>query len=59
MYQKGDSSMFKRVVAVVFLQLMRYLKFSIKFNSAGFEEQEEPYLQADLEGLFEAHLKPC
>lgn len=51
--------MFKRVVAVVFLQLMRYLKFSIKFNSAGFEEQEEPYLQADLEGLFEAHLKPC
>jgi len=58
-YQKGDSSMFKTVVAAVTLQLMRSLKFSIKFNLAGFEEQKEPYLQADLEGIFEAHLKPC
>lgn len=37
-YQQSDSSMFKRVVADVILQLMRSLKFSIKLNSTVFEE---------------------
>lgn len=51
--------MFKKFVAAVILQLIRSLKFSIRFNSAGFEKEEELYLQADLEGIFEAHLEPC